>query len=217
MWPNFPWGCSCNVCMYVCAYRKMWENEGILLHVGCILIRRIWRGQYTQLRTFWRYFTLEGTLPRHLSCSEGCLKYCIEQFSLFFITHILSLLFPPIKCQYNPNSWTVPNVHVCNASKSTEHVSISRGSAPSLHSHSASPLSLAPTIKANSDCLQSELCAMLLFLGMGGWEAKAFHFPQPMKHEGCAGNRCIRKVCTSARTLTHTQVYVTRTHTGHHH
>lgn len=39
-------------------------------------------------------------------------------------------------------------------------------SAPSLHSHSASPLSLAQTVKANSDCFRSELCAtQLVFLG----------------------------------------------------
>ena len=125
----------------------------------------------------------------------------------------------PPKCQYNRNSSSVSSacvcVCVCNVSKSTEHVCINRGSAPSLHSHSAGPLSLAPTVKANSDCLRSEPHAIRLpFPGMGGWEAKASHFPQSMAREGGAGDRCTRGVCLSTCTLPN----ATRAHTlGHHH
>ncbi len=136
---------------------------------------------------------------------------------MFYWTLLCFLLtVSPTKCQYYPNSSSVSGVcarvYVCVQCVKINWACLHcRGAAPSLHSHSAGRLSLASTVKANSDCLRTELCAIQpLFLGMGGWEAKAPHFPQPMTREGGAGNRCISRVCISTCTLTHTH---THTHT----
>lgn len=138
---------------------------------------------------------------------------------LLYSTHWSSLptVFPHLNANTIQMAYPFPECVCVQCVKINWACLHCRGSAPSLHSHSTSPpLSLAPTVKANSDCLRSETRAIqLLFLGMGGWKARASHFPQPMTREGGAGNRCIRGV----RISTHAKVCVAhaRTHPGHHH
>lgn len=93
-WLDFPWGCSRNG-LSVCVYAHT-ENCGRMREWCCIVACWLHSnqanmtgfGQHRQLRTFWGYFTVERTLPRYLSCRQGCLKYFIEHF------YVPSPLFP---------------------------------------------------------------------------------------------------------------------------